>query len=219
VDPDLARYAASRTTERGATSYETKYERELHKRISDRVERRVIARALALTGGPHERVLDVPCGAGRLSRELVGRARSNVIVEADYSHAMLVRCEANARGYTPRLARLDALNLPFPERTFDLVFSVRISHHIARPEDRERWLLELCRVSRSWVVATFFDAGSFKNLVRRALTAKRPKNAMTIPRVHELAERAGFRAVATIPLSRLFSGHRYLVLERTRAPA
>lgn len=214
MDPELARYAASRSSERGAASYETKYERELHKRISDRVERRVIARALALTGGPHERILDLPCGAGRLSSELVPHARSKAIVEADYSHAMLVRCEANARGYEPRLARLDALNLPFAARTFDLVFSVRISHHIARAEDRERWLLELCRVSRRWVVATYFDAASFKNLVRRALTAKRSKNAMTGARVQELAARAGFRVVAAIPLSRLFSGHRYLVLER-----
>jgi len=214
LDPELARYAASRTTERGAASYETKYERELHKRISDRVERRVIARALSLTGGPHARILDVPCGAGRLSGELVPHSASHVIVEGDYSAAMLTRCAANARGYEPRLARLDALNLPFATRAFDLVFSVRISHHIARAEDRERWLLELCRVSGRWVVATYFDSGSFKNLVRRAIARKRPKNAMARARVEELAKTAGFRVVAAIPLSRLFSGHRYLVLER-----
>ncbi len=214
MEPDLARYAASRSTERGAASYETKYERELHKRISDRVERRVIARALALTKGPHDRVLDVPCGAGRLSNELVPHARAKAIVEADFSLAMLRRCEANARGYAPRLVRLDALSLPFLSGSLDLVFSVRISHHMARAEDRERWLRELCRVSRRWVVATFFDAHSFKNIVRSALSSKRPKNAMAAPRVHEIAAEAGFSVVADLPLSRLFSGHRYAVLER-----
>jgi ubiquinone/menaquinone biosynthesis C-methylase UbiE len=214
VDPDLARYAASRASERGAASYETKYERELHKRISDRVERRVIARALALTGGPHERLLDVPCGAGRLSPELIGHAKNKVIFEADYSPTMLLRCGANARGYEPRLTRLNALSLPFAPGTFDLIFSVRISHHIAKAEDRERWLLELCRVSKRWVVATFFDERSFKNMLRRALSSKRPKNTMAVPRVRELAEKAGFEVRAMLPLSRLFSGHRYLVLER-----
>ena len=48
-----------------------------------------------------------------------------------------------------------------------------------------------------------------------ALTSKRPKNTMTVARVHELAARAGFEVRAMLPLSRLFSGHRYLVLERT----
>jgi ubiquinone/menaquinone biosynthesis C-methylase UbiE len=217
VDPDLERYAASRATEQGAASYETKYERELHKRISDRIERHVIALALDVARGPHERILDVPCGAGRLTSELVAHSRSGRIVEADYSPTMLQRCRANAKGYVPELARVDALALPFADASFDLVFSARLSHHIALDVDRERWFRELCRVSRRYVVATFFDSGSFKNLLRRAqapFSGKRPKNTMSVARIHALAEGAGFTVKAAIPLSRLFSGHRYVVVER-----
>jgi ubiquinone/menaquinone biosynthesis C-methylase UbiE len=216
LDPQLERYAASRATSEGAASYDSKYERELHKRISDRVERRVIARALALAPGPHERILDVPCGAGRLSPELVLHSRGR-IVEADYSPTMLERCRSNARGYEPAVARVNALQLPFRDGSFDLVFSARISHHIGLESDRERWLRELCRVSRRYVVATFFDASSLKNLIRIArspFSRKRPKNTMRLARVHELAQESGFVVKAAIPLSRLFSGHRYLVLER-----
>lgn len=216
MDPQLERYAASRATSQGAASYDTKYERELHKRLSDRVERRVIARALALAPGPHERVLDVPCGAGRLSPELVSHTRGRIF-EADYSPSMLERCRANAKGYKPHLARVNALALPYTSGSFDLVFSARLSHHIGLESDREKWLRELCRVSRRYVVATFFDASSLKNLLRLArspFSRKRAKNTMRLGRVHQLANEAGFSVKAAIPLSRIFSGHRYIVLEK-----
>jgi ubiquinone/menaquinone biosynthesis C-methylase UbiE len=218
LDPQLERYAASRASKEGAASYDTKYEREIHKRLSDRVERRVIGRALALAPGPHERILDVPCGAGRLSPELVPHGRGKIF-ECDYSPTMLERCRANAKGYEPVLSRVNALALPFRDRSFDLVFSARLSHHIGLEQDRERWLRELCRVSRRYVVATFFDAGSLKNLIRLArspFSRKRGKNTMRVARVHELAIESGFTVKAAIPLSRLFSGHRYLVLERSK---
>jgi ubiquinone/menaquinone biosynthesis C-methylase UbiE len=220
MDDRLRRYAASRATERGAASYETKYDRQLHKRISNRVERAVIAKAFAVAPGPYGLALDLPCGAGRLTPE-IARHVSGAIVEADYSPTMLERARTTARSRgdvgARRYTRLDALTLPFRDAAFDLVFSARLSHHIAHEPDRERWLLELCRVSRRTVIATVFDHHSLKNvwrLARSAFSHKRPKNTLRLARVHELAERAGFEVRAAIPISRLFSGHRYLVLAR-----
>src|SRR4051812_39285537 len=113
MDPSLRRYADSRATSEGAASYDTKYDRELHKIISSHFERRAIARALSLLPGPHERVLDVPCGAGRLSPLLAPHAAARRIFEADFSPSMLERCRANAKSYEARLTRVDALSLPF----------------------------------------------------------------------------------------------------------
>ncbi len=223
MDDGLQRYAASRATERGAASYDTKYERELHKRISDSIERRVIARAFATAPGPYASALDVPCGAGRITTE-VARHIGGTLVEADFSPTMLGRAREHARSTgacgARRYVRLDALRLPFADRAFDLVFSARLSHHIGVEEDRERWLVELFRVARRTVIATVFDHYSLKNIWRIArapFSRKRGKNTLKIARVRDLARQSGFELEAAIPLSRIFSGHRYLVLARREA--
>ena len=58
-------------------------------------------------------------------------------------------------------------------------------------DERERLIEELLRVSRRFVVMTFFDFYSLKNWLRRArrpFNKKPPKMTMTVRRVRELAE-------------------------------
>lgn len=212
-DPLLDQYAASRRSTRGAESYATKYDRELHKRVSSWFERRVIRRAVARTGVSQGRVLDLPCGAGRLTPLLAPAARS--LISADYSPDML-RVFKRERGKPCLVA--DAFHLPFADRTFDLVFSARLSHHISDDALRAAYVREILRVSAAWAVFTIFDARSLKNVLRRLRTqvsAKRPKNTLTREQVEGLAREAGFELVAGYPLSRLASGHVFYVARRT----
>jgi SAM-dependent methyltransferase len=208
-------YSENRRRPEKAASYNVKYETKLHKRVSDRREKRLLAAILDSTGR-HERLLDVPSGAGRLSGVLSRYA--DRIYEVDYAREMLKLCRANARGYEPRVAAASALTLPFADRSFDLVASVRLSHHLPDRARRLEHLGELLRVSRRYVLFTFFDSASLKNRLRelrRSLGAKvRSKWTLRREDVEDLARGRGFVVKETRSLSRLFSGHTFALLER-----
>lgn len=211
-DPILDQYAESRRSTRGAESYATKYDRELHKRVSSYFERRVVRRALSATGVSQARVLDLPCGAGRLTPLLLPFARQ--LISADYSPAML-RVFQRQRGLPCTVA--DAFHLPFGDRTFDLVFSARLSHHISDDDLRAAYVREILRVSAQWAVFTIFDTRSLKNVLRslrRKVSKKRPKNTFTREQVQALTAECGFELVTGFALSRLASGHVFYVARR-----
>jgi ubiquinone/menaquinone biosynthesis C-methylase UbiE len=211
-DDQLRAYAAGRRTSRGAESYATKYDREWHKRVSSLAERRVIRRLLRRTGLRDGAVLDVPCGAGRLTPLLEPVASR--LVSADYSPNM-VKVLRRVRGHAGLVS--DAFHLPFADGSFDLVFSARLSHHIADTELRARYLGEIMRVSRAWIIATVFDSDSLKNRLRelrRRFADKRAKHTLSRRQVAAIAERAGFGIEAALPLSRLASGHVYYLFRR-----
>ena len=87
----------------------------------DRGWRRAAAQeALAL--GP-ERVLDVATGTGDFALELKSRAPGAEVVGSDFVPQMLeiARSKAAARHLDLRLEEGDALNLPYPDGSFDTV--------------------------------------------------------------------------------------------------
>jgi demethylmenaquinone methyltransferase / 2-methoxy-6-polyprenyl-1,4-benzoquinol methylase len=106
------------------------------------------ARAARLVGPILQRsnafVLDLCCGTGDLAFALArhGPAR---LVGADFSHAMLVRANEKPAGITPkatgdtslraRFIEADALRLPFPDCSFDLVASAFGFRNLVNYED------------------------------------------------------------------------------------
>lgn len=93
---------------------------------------------------PRGRVLDVACGTGFLTRHLPGE-----VTALDASPAML----ALARRRAPRATFVqgDALDLPFEDGAFDLVFTAHFYGHL-REQDRLRFLAEARRVAPGLVV-------------------------------------------------------------------
>ncbi len=78
-------------------------------------------------------------------------------------------------------------------------------------------MTELLRVSRRFVVMSFFDFHSLKNRwrrVRQPFNGKPAKMTMTVDRVAQLARVNGFELVACPPLSVLFSGLRFALMEK-----
>jgi SAM-dependent methyltransferase len=211
-DRQLEVYAGARRGEERAASYATKYDRELHKRISSYFERRVVRRALAITGARNATVIDVPCGAGRLTPLLL--PVSARLVSCDYSPAMLRQFR---RAHREPCFVGSAFDLPFAERSFDLVFSARLSHHIASDERRADYLREIMRISAGWVIVTIFDRNSLKNRLRelsRRFSGKRSKHTFARADLERIARGSGFTVAAGLPLSRLASGHVFYVLRR-----
>ncbi|MGH9428840.1 MAG: class I SAM-dependent methyltransferase [Terriglobia bacterium] len=63
---------------------------------------------------------------------------------------------ASARHYYPRpqYAAFDGCSLPFPDKSFDLVFSNAVIEHILGEGRQEQFAKEVMRVGKSWFVTT-----------------------------------------------------------------
>jgi len=93
------------------------------------------------------RILDVGCGSGALDRLLTTRLGCAARIDAVDVNPFLLREAAElAREFGDRIVftRGSALNLPFPEETFDCVFSVTVLEEC----DANRAITEMLRVAR-----------------------------------------------------------------------
>jgi ubiquinone/menaquinone biosynthesis C-methylase UbiE len=83
---------------------------------------------------PGMRVLDVGCGAGSMTVELAGLVGPGPVVGLDAEERPLVAAGALAgeRGVVVRFVRGDAYRLPFPDGSFDAVFSHALLSHLGR---------------------------------------------------------------------------------------
>ncbi len=89
--------------------------------------------------------LDVACGTGFLTRHLRGR-----VVGLDQSARMLEEARRQAPG--AELVQGDALELPFPDGSFDRIFTGHFYGHLD-PEQREQFLREARRIAPELIVA------------------------------------------------------------------
>jgi len=110
------------------------------------------------------RVLDLPCGSGRL--ELMLLDRGYTVVAADYAQAML----SAAQGYHHDLLQADSekssrlsfqqediLNTSFEDQTFDAVICNRLVHHYPEASLRQQVLAELKRITKDRIIVSFFS--------------------------------------------------------------
>ena len=118
-------------------------------------EKHVLARALNDLEGliPHRKaryptVLDVGCGSGRSFRLLNERFSPSRLIGIDSDLAMLKRSAAAVRdeGLRVELFHADAVKLPLPDASVDMVFCHQTVHHLVEQQDA---LAEILRVLRS----------------------------------------------------------------------
>lgn len=122
----------------------------------DRMERAAM-RALLRDHGRIPIALDIPCGTGRLSPVLAEFAER--VVLADASPVMLEVAREEVRGLRTDPMRADIENIELPDRSVDLVFCHRLLHHVHDRQTRARILAELTRVSRRFVLMSYFTPG------------------------------------------------------------
>jgi demethylmenaquinone methyltransferase/2-methoxy-6-polyprenyl-1,4-benzoquinol methylase len=110
----------------------------------DRAWRRAAARAAALAGA--QSAVDVACGTGALTRELVASAPGATVLGVDFSWEM-VRRAAGTEADPPAAAYLvgDALRLPLRDASVDVV---TIAFGLRNLPEPGRGLLEFRRVLR-----------------------------------------------------------------------
>jgi ubiquinone/menaquinone biosynthesis C-methylase UbiE/uncharacterized protein YbaR (Trm112 family) len=198
-----------------AAGYNQKYEREFWKRMSTRREHRLLRRHLLALGRCH-RLLDIPSGGGRLSAQIA--PATDLLIEADIAIGQVLYGRQRSAHTVPQIwMTASAFHIPLRDSSIDGAVCVRLCHHLPSAEERERLVRELLRVSRRFVIMTFFDEHSPKNLIRRALrgtglSRKSPKKTMTVARLRELAREGGAELTACPYLAFFGSGHRYASL-------
>jgi len=152
----------------GAAAYRHKYERSWLRRISARREETLLRWALAEVGAEGA-MLDVPCGAGRMTPVLLERARR--VTALDLSPAMLAQASAALAGEVAAgrvvLGTASADALPFDARAFDTAVCWRLLHHVVERAARVKVLHELARVASRAVIVTFADARTWKAFSER----------------------------------------------------
>ncbi len=95
---------------------------------------------------PGAKVLDLCCGTGDMALALRRQAPKAEIAGADFSHTMLVLAsKKNSQPRRIRWVEADALQLPFPDQSFDLVTSAFGFRNLA---DYDAGLREIVRVLR-----------------------------------------------------------------------
>jgi SAM-dependent methyltransferase len=93
--------------------------------------------------GAGQRVIDVGCGPGALTAELVSRLGPAAVAAVDPSESFLAATQARNPGVDVRLA--SAERLPFPDRAFDAAVAQLVVHFMSDPV---AGLAEMKRVTR-----------------------------------------------------------------------
>jgi len=198
-----------------ARDYNLKYRKYFLKRLSTKREYQLLNQLLSRQ--EHcATMLDLPCGGGRLSPQLA--PFTDLLIEADIAVGQILFGKANSHVPTRRIwMTASAFHIPFQNSSIDAIVCVRLCHHLPASAERERLFCELLRVTRKFVIMSFFDYHSFKNTLRRmssCLRHKKPKNTMTIQQVAEIARKNAGELVTCPSLSILGSGHRYALIKK-----
>jgi SAM-dependent methyltransferase len=172
---------------------------------------------------PDDLVLDAGGGAGDLSRMLADRARQFVVADLTDALRDVGRDAAAAAGARNVLFVRAALeDLPFPDRSFDVVLCRFVVHHLADPAPA---LAELRRVSRDdgrVVVADLVALDDAVAPVHNALERARDPShttALTEPALVAAVAAAGLRVRETDRIDRSLDLGAWIARAHTPADA
>jgi ubiquinone/menaquinone biosynthesis C-methylase UbiE len=185
-------------------------------------DQRLVEKAVRHAGHV-QRILDVPCGTGRLVRSLASRVPHSVgadvsldMIESSRLHHFVKNGPKGLLEYV----QCDARYLPFSNDCFDVVLSGRFLHHLFRlpKSDRLGVMREFARVSRRWVLGDFniqYGLKYYMNRVRSILKGKPLKSErMTASKVFEELTEAGLRVERVYPISWVASEKWYILCRK-----
>ncbi|MGZ8481864.1 MAG: class I SAM-dependent methyltransferase [Candidatus Limnocylindria bacterium] len=160
---------------------------EKYDRFMGRYSRLLSAQLADLAGVKEgQRVLDVGCGPGALTEELVARLGPGSVTAADPSWPFVAAARARHPGV--EVVQAPAEQLPFPDREFDAALAQLVVHFMS---DAVAGLAEMARVTRRGgvIVACVWDYAGRTDPLSQFWHAARELE----PEVDDESERAGTR--------------------------
>jgi SAM-dependent methyltransferase len=153
---------------------------------------------------PPVRILDVGTGYADVPRAILrwGQRRGlSIEVEAVDRHEQIVRLAQGASAAFPgiRIRTGDALSLPYPEASFDIVLASLLLHHM-EGEEQVRLLRELYRVARRGILVNDLRRGRWPFLVTWA-SLRIVSRSHLIHHDGPLSVRRGFRSAELLVLA------------------
>ncbi|HNS21975.1 MAG TPA: methyltransferase domain-containing protein [Sedimentisphaerales bacterium] len=197
--------------------YQRRYERRWSKRwVTGREIGRI--RHLLASQPRCRRLLDLPCGGGRVSDPIA--AATDLLLQADLSlgQVLTARETMGPQGHAAWFTA-SAFMIPLKDGAVDGAVCNRLTHHLPSAVEVERLVGELLRVSTGFVILSYCDHGSVRSLGRR-LRGKSPGKTLRRDDLRALAQRYGASVGLDIPFWGPGSRLRYVLLRKgTHDPA
>ena len=199
-----------------ARLYADRFETGSRRRINER-EQRAVAKIFASLEDCRS-IVDVPSGAGRFAKVL---SHGRELIEADVAFEILEFARERAEKARLRVAFLqsDASKLPLAAGAVDCVFCNRLLHHILRVQEREAFLREFHRVTRKYLVISFFDYHAFGGVRKllKALKGRKPNYDAqpTFAQFTDEVSRCGFNVREVVATGAPWVAQKFFVLEKS----
>lgn len=117
---------------------------------------------------PSGRVLEIGCGAGTDHSMIAGIARDTVAIDLAERGARLTQTRLKLEGRTGIAQVADAECMPFPDESFDGVYSFGVLHHTDHPEQAVSEMRRVMRPGATFMVALYHKHSMFA--AQKALT-------------------------------------------------
>jgi ubiquinone/menaquinone biosynthesis C-methylase UbiE len=199
-----------------ARLYAERFETGSRRRIDER-EQRAVAKIFT-TLADVKSVLDIPSGAGRFAKIL---SEGRELIEADVAAEILglARERAERAGLRIAFLQCDASKIPLPDGAVDCVFCNRLLHHILSAKERDLFLREFHRVTRTYLVISFFDYHAFGGVRKllKALKGRKPKydQQPTFAEFTLEIARCGFNVREVVATGAPWVAQKFFVLEKS----
>lgn len=146
-----------------------------------RAELRLVKRAM-LGLSRQNTVLDIPCGAGRVTILLQGMGYTCEGADIGVGAVESARRAIQQAGFNAQVEKQDLEKMSYTDRSFDTIICFRVFHHFPSPDIRRRVISELCRVARRNVMISYFSPYSYTSIrrkIRMILGGKRSRQHAT----------------------------------------
>ena len=153
-------------------------------------------------------ILDVPVGYGRF-QELLHNYGVVHALDANY-YALLYQLKNKGLAKSSIAGR--AQELPFSDKSFEIVFSLRLLQHINDRDQRLTMLKEFHRVSRRWVLLSLYIHSPLHLLHRRITRQPSRITMLSYDGFTQEVQEAGFRLVKMVSVLPGLHAHRICLL-------
>ena len=179
-------------------------------------EQRLLAQMLTHCQLAKGTVLDVPCGYSRFAPVYAHLGITAIGTDVSYDMAHLAAAN-HARHGQERWLCADVMALPFTDSVFDGVLCIRLLHHRYSDAERQRILCELARVSRRFVIISFYRSTLLHAMARHWRGSRGRLAMMTLLHLRELAQASGLQIQRVYSLLRFCHAQTFVVMTKTHS--